>query len=104
MAVTFRLSVAVVGVIGTLACSGGGSPTMPSPPASAATAGPSSVSALSVAASSEQPPFDLEAILRGDGFGHVKFRQQRNATANVVTLDVWVRDLSANSSYSLHAP
>ena len=49
----------------------------------------------------EQPPFNLEAILRGDGFGLVTFRQQRDSTQNIVTLDVAVRDLLANTSYSL---
>ena len=49
----------------------------------------------------EQPPFNLEAILRGDGFGLVTFRQQRDSTQNIVTLDVSVRDLLANTSYSL---
>ena len=49
----------------------------------------------------EQPPFNLEAILRGDGFGLVRFRQQSDSTQNIVTLDVSVRDLLANTGYSL---
>jgi hypothetical protein len=49
----------------------------------------------------EEPPFNLEAILRGDGFGLVKFRQTTNPTQNIVNLDVWVRDLLPNTSYSL---
>jgi hypothetical protein len=52
-------------------------------------------------ASPEQPPFNLEAILRGDGFGLVKFRQEQDPTHNIVSLDVWVRDLQGNTSYSL---
>jgi hypothetical protein len=51
----------------------------------------------------ETPPFNLEATLRpvGDsGFGLVKFRQP-NDDSQVVNLDVWVRDLAPNSSYSL---
>ena len=48
-----------------------------------------------------QPPFQVQAILRGEGFGLLKFRQRRNATENIIDLDVWVRDLAANSSYSL---
>lgn len=52
----------------------------------------------------ETPPFNLEAILRApdgqQGFGLVKFRQP-NDNLEVVNLDVWVRDLAANSSYSL---
>ena len=49
----------------------------------------------------EQPPFNLEAILRGDGFGHVTFRQAKDPDASIVTLDVWVRDLAPSTSYSL---
>jgi hypothetical protein len=50
------------------------------------------------------PPFNLEAILRpvgnGSGFGLVKFRQPKD-DALVVHLDVRVRDLNPNTSYSL---
>jgi hypothetical protein len=51
----------------------------------------------------EQPPFNLQAILRPlgeSGFGHVKFRQP-NDDARVVYLDVWVRDLAPDTDYSL---
>ena len=48
----------------------------------------------------ETPNFNLEVILRGQGFGHVKFRQPNDAE-NVVHLDVWVRDLAPNTSYLL---
>ena len=84
-----------IGCVSVLAmgCSGRGvspaAPTVGSDGASAATAG------------AEQPPFNLEAILRGDGFGLVKFRQERDSTHNIITLDVSVRDLLANTSYSL---
>jgi hypothetical protein len=73
----------------------------------APTVGSDGASALAGAGSSqspaaaEQPPFNLEAILRGDGFGLVKFRQEQDPTHNIVRLDVWVRDLLANTSYSL---
>lgn len=84
-----------------MACSGRGvSPTAP-------TAGSDRASAVAAGESSqsppvaEQPPFNLEAILRGDGFGLVKFRQEQDPTHNIVSLDVWVRDLVANTSYSL---
>jgi len=40
----------------------------------------------------ETPNFNLEVILRGDGFGHVKFRQP-NDDALIVYLDTWVRGL-----------
>lgn len=72
----------------------------------APTATPAGAAAVTAAASSqspgaEHPPFNLEAILRGDGFGHVKFRQEKDSTHNVINLDVWVRDLLAHTSYSL---
>jgi len=50
------------------------------------------------------PNFNLEAILRAPdnsgGFGHVKFRQDNDA-AQIIDLDVWVRDLAPNHSYRL---
>src|SRR5215813_15008163 len=48
----------------------------------------------------ESPNFNLEVILRGEGFGHVKFRQNNDAPF-IITLDVWVRDLAPNTSYLL---
>jgi hypothetical protein len=48
----------------------------------------------------ETPNFNLQVILRGEGFGHVKFRQ-RNDDALIVQLDTWVRDLAPNTSYLL---
>ena len=48
----------------------------------------------------ETPPFNIEAVLRGDGFGLVKFRQPNDAD-KIVYLDVWVRDLAPNTSYLL---
>ncbi len=49
----------------------------------------------------EEPPFNLEAILRGDGFGLVKFRQVKDPAQNIIDLDVWVRDLLPTTNYSL---
>jgi hypothetical protein len=52
------------------------------------------------------PNANLEVILRpvagasDGGFGLVKFRQPKDAE-KIVYLDVWVRDLAANSSYNL---
>jgi hypothetical protein len=52
------------------------------------------------------PNFNLEAILRpvaggsDNGFGLVKFRQPKDADM-IVYLDVWVRDVAPNHSYSL---
>ncbi len=92
--------IAGVAACATFACSNSQTPTAPSTAPAAATR---STVAVQTAGSSnaEQPPFNLEAILRGDGFGHVKFRQEIDPAANVVTLDVWVRDLAPNTSYSL---
>ena len=48
----------------------------------------------------ETPYFNLEVVLRGEGFGLIKFRQP-NDDAFIVYLDVWVRDLAPNTSYLL---
>jgi hypothetical protein len=60
-------------------------------------------SAAGVAAASwgpETPHFNLEVILRGEGFGLVDFRQPNDADL-IVHLDTWVRDLAPNTSYLL---
>ena len=49
----------------------------------------------------DTPNYNLEVILRGDGFGHVKFRQPGSDDAHTVFLGVWVRDLEPNTSYEL---
>ena len=52
------------------------------------------------------PNFNLQVVLRpvdgapDAGFGLVKFRQPKDAE-KIVYLDVWVRDLAPNHSYSL---
>lgn len=48
----------------------------------------------------ETPNFNLEVVLRGQGFGLVTFRQPNDADL-IIYLDTWVRDLSPNSSYQL---
>jgi hypothetical protein len=48
----------------------------------------------------ETPRFNLEVVLRGDGFGLVRFRQP-NDDALIVYLDTWVRDLAPDTSYLL---
>ena len=48
----------------------------------------------------ETPNFNLEVVLRGDGFGLVKFRQP-NDNALIIQLDTWVRDLEPNTAYVL---
>jgi hypothetical protein len=47
------------------------------------------------------PNFNLEVVLRGEGFGLVRFRQPINDDAQIVYLDVWLRDLAPNTSYLL---
>jgi hypothetical protein len=48
----------------------------------------------------ETPNFNLEVILRGDGFGLVKFRQP-NDDALIINLDTRVRGLEPNTAYVL---
>jgi hypothetical protein len=63
----------------------------------------SSASSPAVAAASwgpETPNFNLEVILRGDGFGLVQFRQP-NDNAAIVYLDTWLRGLTPNTAYLL---
>ena len=100
-----RLEVGLTVVLSmfALACNGPngsalGPSLAPSPSTGHQAAGPNQPSS---AAPAEQPPFNLEAILRGDGFGHVKFRQVKDSTHNIIDLDVWVRDLLPSTSYSL---
>jgi hypothetical protein len=92
-AITLLFALAAVG-----ACSQrGNSPTAPSTVASSG-----SVPAVDAQSSNaEQPPFNLEIVLRGDGFGLVKFRQEKDPTQSIVTLDTSVRGLAPNTAYSL---
>jgi hypothetical protein len=48
----------------------------------------------------ETPNFNLEVVLRGQGFGLVKFRQPNDAQ-KIVYLDTWVSGLAPNSEYLL---
>ena len=48
----------------------------------------------------ETPHFNLEVVLRGDGFGLVKFRQP-NDDALIINLDTKVRGLEPNTDYVL---
>ena len=48
----------------------------------------------------ETPNFNLEVVLRGEGFGLVKFRQP-NDEAFIINLDVWLRNMTPNTSYLL---
>lgn len=82
-------------------------PTAPSPvqvasvPETGASGPSTALEGAAAGAGPQVPPFDLEAILRGEaGFGLVKFRQPNDAQ-KVIYLDVWVRDLEANHAYRL---
>ena len=72
-------------------------PTSPVLPSTGARPG---VSAGAVSWGPEVPKFNLEVVLRGQGFGLVKFRQPNDGEA-VIYLDTWVRDLVPNTSYLL---
>ena len=48
----------------------------------------------------ETPHFNLEVVLRGQGFGLVKFRQPNDGDL-IIYLDTWLRDLSPNTDYQL---
>ena len=64
---------------------------------------PSTMTAPSMVANQwgpESPPFNLQVVLRGDGFGLVRFRQP-NDEELVIHLDTWVRGLEPNTSYVL---
>lgn len=69
-------------------------------PVSRALAGPAGSSAAAMAWGPETPHFNLEVVLRGDGFGLVKFRQPNDGEA-VIHLDTWVRGLTPNTNYLL---
>jgi hypothetical protein len=72
-------------------------PTSPVPPSIGTR---TEVSAGSMSWGPEVPNFNLEVVLRGQGFGLVKFRQPNDGEA-VIYLDTWVRDLAPSTSYLL---
>ena len=90
--------VAVIVSVLALACGNSGSPTAPRTQRSPSQSSDSG--STPAAWGPEAPPFNLQAVLRGDGFGLVKFRQPNDGD-KVVYLDVWVRDLLPDASYSL---
>lgn len=99
-----RFGMAIGAGLFALACGGTAVPTAPSASQSALP-GPQGLSANSSSPTAgpwgpETPHFNLEVILRGEGFGLVKFRQP-NDDALVIHLDTWVRDLAPNTSYLL---
>lgn len=87
------------GIVIVLASIVAGCESLPaSPSAPSASASPASTTGQSWGP--ETPNFNLEVILRGEGFGHVEFRQP-NDDALIVHLDTWVRGLAPNTSYLL---
>lgn len=66
------------------------------------TTSPSATGSLRASASwgPETPNFNNEIVLRGAGFGLVKFRQPNDGSL-VVYLDTWIRDLTPNTAYNL---
>ena len=78
----------------TLACgTDGADPLGPTLAPEVPSTGPSGEPAVAATA-------NLEVILRGEGFGLVKFRQPKDAEA-IIFLDTWVRDLAPNTEYLL---
>jgi len=92
----------VIGVsVSALACgSRTGSPAAPSSEPSASAAPIRAMGLTGPPWGPETPPFNLEVVLRGQGFGLVKFRQP-NDDKLIINLDVWVRDLNPDTAYSL---
>ena len=72
----------------------------PTSPSSPSAHGRTPVAAGAMSWGPETPHFNLEVVLRGQGFGLVKFRQPNDGEA-VIYLDTWVRDLAPNTSYLL---
>src|SRR5262249_49896972 len=98
--VSYGLGIAIYASVAVLACSNPHG-TVTAPSMSPLSLGIGTQSSRSLPESAAEPPFNVEAILRGDGFGLVRFRQEKDPTHNIIDLDVWVRDLMPNTSYSL---
>ena len=101
MRASLTVVVLATGMVFAIGCSQPTSPSLPSSAPSSSAAAVASQGPPLSATGAAQPPFNLEAILRGNGFGLVKFRQLKDPTQNIIDLDVWVRDLPPNTSYSL---
>lgn len=95
MQVTRMLTLSVSAALLSAACAK--APTSPASPSIGGRGGPS---AGTMAWGPETPHFNLEVVLRGQGFGHVKFRQPNDAEA-IIYLDTWVRGLTPNTNYLL---
>ena len=95
MQVVRTVTLSASAVLLSAACS-----NVPTSPAPASIRGRVEASAPAVAWGPETPNFNLQVVLRGDGFGLVKFRQPNDGEA-VIYLDTWVRDLAPNTNYLL---
>ena len=82
----------------TIACSGA-TPTAPN--LEVAPGSRLSESGGTSSTTSPVPHFNLNAILRGDGFGLLKLRQEKDPTQDILFMDVWIRDLLPNMNYDL---
>ena len=89
----YPLAASIFSMAALTACSGSDTTTP--------TAAPSSmVTQTSASWGPETPHFNDEIVLRGDGFGLVKFRQPNDAY-RIVYLDTWVRGLAPSTAYLL---
>ena len=98
--------VVIIATVFAAGCSQMAQNASPTSPTSASTVtspslGSNSTATVGLQSNGSEPPFNLEAILRGDGFGLVKFRQTKDAIQNIIDLDVRVRDLLPDTSYRL---
>jgi hypothetical protein len=96
-----RLIVAMTAALLAMGCgSVATSPTGQSNVLMSAEGGDASSGATAQGVGPETPNFNLEVVLRGDGFGLVRFRQP-NDDAAIVYLDTWLRDMKAAAAYRL---
>ena len=95
MRVTRMVTLSVSAALLSAACA-----KAPTSPASPSIGGRPGASAAAMAWGPETPNFNLEVVLRGEGFGLVKFRQPNDGEA-IIYLDTWVRGLTPNTSYLL---
>jgi hypothetical protein len=92
--------IAAVAVVGSVVVSGcADAPELPTSPESPS-GGASLPARVQPQWGPETPHAHLQIVLRGDGFGLVKFRQPNDADL-VVLLETWIRDLSPHTSYYL---
>src|SRR6202521_5921648 len=92
----------LIGVLAATGCKDG--PTAPpqmTPPPQVASASALQSERETESDDRSEPNYNLNIVLRGDGFGHVRFRQPGTNGTHIVYLTVRVRDLEPNTSYKL---